>query len=154
METLTRESLRIVHVDDDGDFAFLSQRKLQRAGFKNPIVRCEDGALAIEYFSTIDLESKPHVIILDLNMPRVNGLEVLLWLRRTYGKGDVAIYLLTSSNDPEHLKQAARAGVTKYMIKSASLDELIQTLDHFIADRNSGGRSVLNLPGRDPTSSD
>jgi CheY-like chemotaxis protein len=153
METLTRESLRIVHVDDDGDFAYLSERKLKRAGFKNPIVRCEDGILAIQYFSKINPESIPHVVILDLNMPRMSGLEVLCWLRQIYGKVDVAVYLLTSSKDPEHLRQATSAGVTKYLIKSASLNELIESLDHLITSRN-GGCAFENLPGADRARSD
>src|ERR1700689_5425997 len=102
MAPLARDSLRIVHVDDDHDFAALSARCLKRAGFNQPVVRCTDGVLALHYFSMIEPEFAPHVILLDLNMPLMDGLEVLHWIRKKYNTPDVAIYLLTSSEDPEH----------------------------------------------------
>src|SRR5471030_1834896 len=100
MEPLSRESLRIVHVDDDDDFAALGERCLKRAGFNRPIVRCADGIKAIDYFSTIKPDNAPHVILVDLHMPRMNGLGVLHWIRTRYKEMKIAVYLLTSSEAP------------------------------------------------------
>ena len=136
MEALARESLRIVHVDDDGDFVALSERRLKNAGFQHPIVRCEDGARAIDYFSMVEPQSAPHVILLDLHMPRVNGLEVLHWVRTVYRERNVAVYLLTSSEDPGDIRQAVSERVTKYLLKKSSLDELIENLDYNIKISN------------------
>jgi len=137
MELLERDSLRIVHVEDDNDFAHLSEIFLKRAGFKQPIIRCNDGARALKYFSTIEPEHAPHIILLDLHMPHMNGLEVLHWLRHHYSERDVAVYLLTSSEDPGDIRRAAAGGVTKYLFKTPLFDELVQNLDHLIAISNN-----------------
>ena len=137
MELLARDSLRIVHVDDDDHFALLNEHSLRRAGFTQPIVRCNDGLLALHYFSKIGPEFAPHVILLDLNMPNMNGLEVLHWLRNSHSEQDVAIYLLTSSEDRAHKEQAAADGVTEYLLKSHLFGELITHLDRLIATNNA-----------------
>lgn len=136
MELLERDSLRIVHVEDDDDFAQLSEIFLKRAGFKQPIVRCNDGTRALHYFSMVEPEHAPHVILLDLHMPYMHGLEVLHWLRHSYSERDVAVYLLTSSEDPMDIRRAEAGGVTKYLFKKPLYDDLIQNLDHLIAISN------------------
>jgi len=141
MKLLARDSIRILHVDDDDDFAELSSRSLRRAGFKQPVVRCNDGLLALEYFSKLEPQSAPHVILLDLHMPGMNGLQVLHWLRQNYLNKDVAIYLLTSSEDPEHRRQAAADSVTEFLSKSPLADKLIEKLDWLIEMSNK-----LDLP--------
>jgi CheY-like chemotaxis protein len=133
MPALARDSLRILHIDDDRDFAQLSARALKQAGFKQPITHCLDGLRALDYFSRIDQESAPHVILLDLHMPSMNGLEVLHWLRQNYRERNIPIYLLTSSDDPAHRRQAAADGVTEYLLKSPLAAKLIEKLDALIA---------------------
>ena len=64
-------------------------------------------------------QSAPHVILLDLHMPRRNGLEVLHWVRQNYSDRDVAVCLLTSPEDPARKMQATADGVTAYLIKHA-----------------------------------
>jgi len=137
MQLLARDSIRILHVEDDNDFADLNALGLRRAGFKQPVVRCNDGLLALHYFSMIEPQFAPHVILLDLHMPGMNGLEVLHWVRQNYSNRDVAIYLLTSSEDPEHRKQAAVDGVTEYLIKHPLVDKLVEKLDRLIAISNA-----------------
>jgi CheY-like chemotaxis protein len=137
MHLLARDTIRILHVDDDNDFAELSALSLRRVGFAQPVTRCKDGLLALRYFSAIDPECGPHVILLDLNMPHMNGLEVLHWLRRNYRASGVAVYLLTSSDNPEHKRQAEAEGVTEYLIKSPFSDRLIEKLDLLIAKINA-----------------
>ncbi len=140
MQLLARDSIRILHIDDDNDFAELSSRSLRRAGFGQPVMRCNDGLRALDYFSLIEPQSAPHVVLLDLHMPGMDGLEVLHWIRQNYSERDVAVYLLTSSEDPLHRHQAETDRVTEFLSKSYSADELIQKLDNFI-QRNNGARS-------------
>ena len=132
MEQLTRDTMRIVHVDDDSDFTALSARGLKRAGFKQPVVRCNDGRLALNYFAAIEPQASPHVIILDLHMPRINGLEVLHWVRQNYAQPNIAVFLLTSSEDPERKRQAAADGVTEFLSKTPLHENLIEKLDRLI----------------------
>ncbi len=137
MELLARDLLRIVHVEDDDHFAGLSEHSLRLAGFTQPSSRCNDGILALHYFSTIEPEFAPHVILLDLNMPNLNGLEVLHWLRNSHSEQDGAVYFLTSSIDQKDRDQAIADGVTEYLLKNPLFDELIKNLDHLIATSNA-----------------
>jgi CheY-like chemotaxis protein len=137
METLARDSLRIVHVDDDPDFVELSGRYLKRAGFEQPITRCPDGALAIDYFSALDEKVAPHAILLDLHMPKKNGLDVLHWVRHLYRDRDVAVYLLTSCSEPEAMRRAEADRVTKILLKKPFFEELIECLDYLITVKNA-----------------
>jgi CheY-like chemotaxis protein len=141
MELLARDSIRILHVEDDNDFAELSSRSLKRAGFTQPVVRCNDGLLALHYFSMIEPQIAPRVILLDCHMPGMNGLGVLHWIRQTYSEKDVAVYLLTSSENPEDKMQAASDGATEFLSKSPLSDQLIEKLDSFIELSNRRGES-------------
>ena len=136
MEFLARDSLRIVQVEDNDDFALLIEMALKLAGFEQPIVRCNDGVLALHYFSMIEPEQAPHVILLDLHMPNKNGLEVLHWLRHDHSDQDVAVYLLTASDDPKDRHQAATEGMTEHILKGPLFEKLIQKLDDLIAETN------------------
>jgi len=136
MKPLAKDSLRLVHVEDDDEFAQFADSFLQRAGFKQPCVRFDRGAVALNYLSRIDPDRTPHAILLDLNMPGMGGLEVLRWLRRNYFKRDIAVYMLTSSDDPEDISQAEKAGITKYFFKTGLFDGLVQELDQLIASYN------------------
>ncbi len=136
MELLARDSLRIVHIEDNDQFADLCEHCLQLAGFTKPIIRCNDGVLALHYFSTIQPELAPHVILLDLHMSDMNGLEVLHWLRQSYSEQDVAVYVLTSSEEQADKDQAAADCATGYLLKSPLLKELIENLDRLIAASN------------------
>jgi len=148
VQLLARNSIRILHVEDDNDFAELSSRSLRRAGFTQPVVRCGDGLLALHYFTMIEPKSAPHVILLDFHMPGMNGLEVLHWIRQNYNEKDVAVYLLTSSEDPEHKKQAAADGAMEFLSKSPLADKLIEKLDSLIALSNRQ-HDTKALPGVD-----
>jgi|SRR5580658_998719 PAS domain S-box-containing protein len=136
MELVAKESLRIVHVEDEDEFAQLTDIFLKRAGFQQPIKRFPCGEEALSHLSKIEPVHAPHVILLDHDMLGVSGLEALLWLRKNYSEHDVAIYLLTSADDSEGIRQAANAGVTKYFLKTGLFNELVQELDHLIAIRN------------------
>jgi len=137
VKLLARDSLRIVHVEDDDHFAGFSEHSLQRAGFTQPIVRCKDGLLALHYFSSTESKFAPHAVLLDLHMPRMSGLEVLHWLRNSHSDQDVAVYLLTSSEERSDKEQAATDGVTEYLLKSHLYHELIKNLDQLIATLNN-----------------
>ena len=146
MKPLARGSLRILHVEDDDDFAELSARGLKRAGFEQPVVRCNDGLLALHYFSKMEPQSAPHVVLLDLHLPGMNGLEVLHWIRQNYTEHDVAVYLLTSSENPEHQLQAAKDGATDYLLKNTLVDKLVQKLDCLIGMSNNQHLDEAGMP--------
>src|SRR5271168_3571172 len=133
MHQLTRKSLQIVQVDDSDDFTRITEIFLQHEGFLQPIACFDCGKKALDYLSKVDPTKAPQVVLLDLNMPGMNGLEVLRWLRKAYQDLEVPIYMLTASESPENRRRAMEAGITKYLHKSDLYSELIHDLDQVIA---------------------
>jgi len=119
------------------------------AGFEQPVVRCKDGLEALRYFLAIEPRESPHVILLDLHLPLINGLEVLQWLRHGHATRDIPVYLLTSSDDPEDRRRAMAGRVTAYLIKTPVFDEVIWNLDQQIAIINRRNMAKT-YPGEDP----
>ena len=76
------------------------------------------------------------MILLDFDMPHLNGLEVLKWLRLNFSERGVPVYLLTSSDDSEDRRKVERVGATGYLFKTALYNGLIQELDQLIAITN------------------
>ena len=91
-----------------------------------------DGEEAIRYlggageFADRDRHPLPCLIILDLKLPKKNGLEVLSWLRRHPEIGDLPVFMLTSSGEPADRSEAERHGVEVYRVKPVSLQGLLQ----------------------------
>jgi CheY-like chemotaxis protein len=136
MECLRRDLLRIVHVEDDDDFARLTGDNLKQAGFTRPVVRCADGLIALDYFGRVEPESAPHVILLNLLMPRMRGLSVLNWLRNRASDRDLAVYLLSSSDHPLDLRQTAATQESECFVVPPIFEKLVQSLDHMMMRRN------------------
>ncbi len=68
---------KILIVDDDRADRFLLKRTLKKAGLEAEIDECFDGSLALDYFDSIQPESVPDLVLLDINMPKVDGIEFL-----------------------------------------------------------------------------
>jgi PAS domain S-box-containing protein len=129
MNLLSRENLRIVQVEDSDDYARITASILQRAGFRQPVVRFGSGSEALEYLWEVEASRAPHLILLDLKMPGIGGIEMLRWLRLNYCEPDVAIYILTTSDDPHDRKLAACYGANEYLLKSTAPRRLLEVLD-------------------------
>ena len=106
----------------------------ERAGVTNPLVVVRDGQEAVDYLSGAgDYSDRqrfplPGLILLDLKMPRMDGLDVLAWLAgRPELKGLPAI-VLSSSPDQSDIRRAKEAGALEYFVKPHSLRELVAIL--------------------------
>jgi PAS domain S-box-containing protein len=126
--------LRIVHIDDDVDFANLTATVLGRAGFALPM-HFASGEAAVAHFSNLKTKDVPDLVLLDLNMPGMNGIEVLRWLRQEWFPAELPIVLFTSSDDPADKDTSTEAGATGYLLKN-SFKLLLLQLDQLIATRN------------------
>jgi PAS domain S-box-containing protein len=144
MSFLTRASLRIVHVEDRDDFSRYLQTALSKAGFTQPIVHFDCGYKALEYFWTIPATAAPHLVLLDLKIDDFGGLEIIEWLRTNYFDPEVSIFVLTASEDTLDIRSAFQSRASRYLLKTAPIDELIEALDQLIAKNNRGRLKELN----------
>lgn len=131
---LDRSQLRIVLVDDDYKDCELLQTALVDAGFTYAITQFTDGAAAMDYFkSTKATEAKaPHIIVLDINMPLINGVDVLNRLRETATFRDLPVIILTGIDAPGTRRELAQLGIFRFLKKQADSSNVIVALDDFI----------------------
>lgn len=91
------QALEILVVDDDRIVSLLHKNQLRASGIDQPPVLCSDGKEALEYLIKNDQEDKNFLILLDLNMPVMNGWKFLKNLRKQKFKASVNIVVVTSS---------------------------------------------------------
>ena len=113
-------TLPIVMVDDEEPDRELVRRYYKRSGLSNPLLQFFDGPSFLVYLEETE-ESKaplPAIVLMDINMPRLNGFETVEAMRRDvrFRKLPV-VMMLTSSNDPRDRERATAAGANGYLLK-------------------------------------
>jgi two-component system response regulator len=106
----------IALIEDNPDDEALTMRALKKHGIANDIVVLRDGVEALE-FLLAPSQPLPQLVLLDLNLPRVNGLEVLQRLRAEPRTALLPIVILTSSNEERDLVNGYRLGANSYVRK-------------------------------------
>ena len=119
--------IRIVIAEDNTADVMLVREALNAHQIPFEITHLKDGAEAVATLSANQPGwNNPDLILLDLNMPKVGGLEVLSAIRKNAAFNDVPIIVLTSSPAPEEQQAARRLGVVHYLQKPSDLYEFIE----------------------------
>lgn len=122
----------VLMAEDDPNDVFLMERAFSEAGVRNPLCRVCDGQEAIEYlggegkFSARDKFPFPAVLLLDLKMPRKNGMDVLRWLRGTEGLRCLPVVMFSSSAHPSDIEEAYQLGVNAFVVKPAGIAQRLE----------------------------
>ena len=117
---------RILLVEDNADDAELTRLALERHRLGNRVVHLTDGAQAIEYlFGPAGVANALDVrfIILDLKLPKVDGLQVLERLKSDARTRAIPVVILSSSNQERDISRSYEFGVNSYVVKPVQLDE-------------------------------
>ena len=123
----------LVVEDSDADFEAL-ERAFRKTGVINPIFRCNDGDEAINYlkntekFSDINNSPKPCIILLDLNMPGLDGFDVLDIIKVEAELKSLPVIVLTTSNDQKDIRKAYEKGANSYIQKPVQFDGFIEAI--------------------------
>ena len=124
--------MNLLIIDDDNICTFINHRVAQTSGLFDEIHCMHNGAEALQYLQNVSegLTPPPDLILLDLNMPVMNGFDFVNALRKlSFPKKDnIAIVMLTSSEDSADLKQARALGIDHYLLKPLTLNQLQATL--------------------------
>ncbi len=129
-------SLSILLAEDDETDVFLLQRAFRQAQVLNPLHIVPDGFEAIERLSRSKSrpeDQTPGLVILDLKMPRQNGLEVLQWMREQPVIRSIPVLILSSSVNQRDFEAAYELGANGFLTKPPSLEER-KELAQFIKD--------------------
>jgi two-component system, response regulator len=137
----------ILLVEDNPSDVLLTQRALKKSHITNELVVAEDGQEALDYLfaqgahARRDAADLPAIILLDLKLPRVDGLEVLRQIRANPTTHRLPVVILTSSNEEKDLATGYDLGVNSYIVKPVDFHQFtvaIETLGLYWL--------VLNLP--------
>jgi len=142
---MNRDStLTILLVEDDDVAAESVVRSLNRAGWTSPVVWAEDGAVALDILHGLDPRRKaprPRVVLLDLNMPRMDGFEFLRQLRAEPTLRGEVVFVLTTSDADSDRTRAYQENIAGYMVKAA-VGPQFSRLANLLADY----RCAVQLP--------
>ncbi len=120
---MKQDPTRILLVEDDPDHAMLTMRSLRKAGFAQEVVWVKDGRAALDYlcrraeYAEPDASPRPDLILLDLNLPKVDGLAVLRELKRTECLRSIPVVILTTSQRQEEVCRAYSEGANSFITK-------------------------------------
>lgn len=126
-------SVNIVLVEDDDGHATLVEKNLRRAGLANRFTRLADGQEAVDYLfaqgAYTDRPSLEHtVVLLDLRMPRMGGIEVLEKVKGSPIVAQVPIIVLTTTDDPREIDRCYELGCNIYITKPVEYDAFIEAI--------------------------
>jgi two-component system response regulator len=122
----------ILLVEDNPDDEALTLRAFRKNNIRNDVIVARDGVEALDYlFATgphagRDVADQPQVVLLDLKLPRIDGLEVLRRLRADERTHLLPIVILTSSKEERDLIEGYRLGCNSYVRKPVDFDEFIE----------------------------
>ena len=116
------KGVEILLVEDNAHDAELTLRALKQRNLANRVHVCRDGAEAIDFFDGSDAGATPKVILLDLKLPKVDGLEVLQRLKSSTRTKAIPIVVLTSSREEPDIEKAYALGANSYIVKPVDFD--------------------------------
>ena len=127
--------VRIVVVEDNFPDVMLVGESLQSLSIEHELVHYSDGEEAMAQLWGSEANSRnPDVIVLDLNMPKVGGLEVLARLKKSGDLSAVPVAILTSSLSPEERSEAQRLGADRFLRKPVDLYDYLDQVGSMLQD--------------------
>ena len=136
---MSEAKLSILLVEDDDVAAESVARSLRKNGVEYSITLAEDGLVALDILRGKHPGrriAKPFIVLLDLNMPRMNGFEFLQELRADNELREAVVFVLTTSSSDEDRTRAYQENIAGYMVKAAvgpQFSKLAKLLDTYLA---------------------
>jgi len=129
-------AIEILLVEDNPQDIELTLRTLKKKNIANRIQIVKDGAEALEYifatgaYADRDIMERPKLILLDLKLPKVNGLEVLQKIKTDERTKVIPVVVLTSSKEEQDIIESYRLGVNSYITKPVDFEKFSQVIEN------------------------
>ena len=124
--------LEILIAEDDDGHAILIKETLQKAGIYNKITRFNDGLYLWDYLNENRTEhinrQKNFLVLLDINMPRMSGVEVLENMKQDDTLKKIPVMMLTTTDDPREIENCYELGCSFYITKPIDFNDFVNTL--------------------------
>ena len=126
--------IEILIVEDNPQDAELTIRALKKNNLANYVYVAEDGEVALDFFfcrgkfESRRFQNQPKVVLLDLKLPKVSGLEVLRIVKNDKRTSNIPIVVVTSSQEEPDMKEAYELGVNSYVVKPVNFDKFVNAM--------------------------
>ena len=126
--------MEIILIEDNPRDVELALRALKKQNLANNVQVLEDGAEALDYmfctgdYAVRDMNDHPKVILLDLKLPKVDGLEVLRRIKSDQRTATIPVVVLTSSREEKDAVESYKLGVNSYIVKPVDFDEFTDAI--------------------------
>ncbi len=132
---MTQEVVILI-ADDDAGHARLIEKNLQRAGLHNPVLRFEDGQDILDFLFRRGSGSKrmpevPYLLLLDIRMPKVDGVEVLRQIKADVELRKLPVSMLTTTDDPREVAHCHALGCGNYIVKPVEYEKFSEAVKQF-----------------------
>jgi CheY-like chemotaxis protein len=122
-----QSSKPILLVEDDNLDAMTVERALKDVGVTDKLVRTANGEEALQYLKS-ESDKKPYVILLDLNMPKMDGIEFLEIAKKDEDLKKIPVVVLTTSKEKQDIAESFRHNAAGYMVKPADYKQFVEAI--------------------------
>ncbi len=128
------KAVEILLVEDNMNDAEMALRAFKKSNFSNKIVHVQDGAEALDFiyargqFSGLEGQNRPKLILLDLKLPKVSGLEVLKVIKTDPVTKIIPVVVLTSSKEEKDMIESYQLGVNSYLVKPVNFEKFVESI--------------------------
>lgn len=129
-----KNDVHILIVDDDKGHVNLIQKNLRRWGITNPIIHFKDGQEVLDFLFKIRKsnpslkENNSYLLLLDIRMPKIDGMEVLRRVKTDPELKKIPIIMLSTTDDPVDIGRCHYFGCSTYIIKPIQYDKFVETI--------------------------
>ena len=132
MKAKNREVIILIAEDDEGH-ARLIQKNLTRGGLHNPIHRFDNGQAVLDYLhrrgpAPHRAADTPYLLLLDIRMPRLDGVEVLRQIKEDAELRKIPVIMLTTTDDPREVERCHAIGCASYIVKPVDYDKFAEAI--------------------------
>jgi two-component system response regulator len=131
---MSNDVIEILLVEDNMDDAEMTIRALKKVNIANKLMHLEDGEETLDFlfakgkFKNRSLTNKPKLILLDIKMPKVDGLEVLRQLKSNETTRNIPVIIMTSSGDDMDMIDSYNLGVNGYLVKPVNFENFAKSI--------------------------
>ena len=129
---MKREEIFILIAEDDADDRFLLQAAFEENGFTDRLHFVENGVEVLDYLNSIEPKENekhfPRFILLDLNMPKKDGREVLKELKQNPELKKIPVVIFSTTNNEQEMRRCYELGANSYITKPNSFESLLKTV--------------------------
>jgi CheY-like chemotaxis protein len=128
-----KKELKIILAEDDDGHASLIKRNLKRAGLMNEIIHFKDGQETLDFLfqgkkDKEEVKNVASLLLLDIKMPRVDGLEVLRKVKQDEFLKKMPVIMITTTDDPREIDKCHELGCSNYITKPIDYDKFVKAI--------------------------